>query len=76
MSRPSTGLSKSERSLRPLLVSRRDARVLLGGISTSTLIRLERKGLLIPKRLTRSPSGTVYYAYDNLLQLIGTIRHE
>jgi hypothetical protein len=41
-----------------LLVSRRQAAQMLGGVDVSTIRRLERTGLLKPRRLTRRPERT------------------
>jgi hypothetical protein len=55
-------------SVKPLLVSRKNASVMLGGVDASTLRRLEEMGALKPLRLNpRSPVGAVYYAYDNVV---------
>jgi hypothetical protein len=77
MSQSSTALSKHERrqrapsasdqTLKQLLVTRKDAAKMLGGISLMTLIRLEKEGLLKVRRLNRSPSAQVFYGYDNVV---------
>jgi hypothetical protein len=54
---------------RPLLVKRTEAGPLLGGISSSQLIRLEKAGLLKPVKLSKSPVGAVFYSYDNVLDV-------
>jgi hypothetical protein len=46
----------------PLLISRKDAAVLLGGISVATLIRMEANGTLHPVRLNRQArTSQVFY---------------
>jgi hypothetical protein len=69
MSIQSTSRDKNEkRSIHPLLVSRKDTAVMLGGVDISTIRRLEKEGLLIPKRLNpRSPTAQVFYSYENVL---------
>jgi len=52
----------------PLLVSRKDAARMLGGVDVSTVRRLEKAGILVPKRLNRrSPTAQVFYAYENVV---------
>ena len=55
-----------------LLYSRAQARILLGGISITTLIRLERRGILKPVRF--SATGQGFYARDNLVAAAGGLR--
>jgi hypothetical protein len=56
--------------LTPLLVSRADAAVMLGGVSVMTLIRLEQRGELQPIRLNRAAkAGAVFYRYTDLVAL-------
>ena len=50
-----------------LLHDRTEARFLLGGVSISTLRRLERKGLLRP--LTGSAGGKTFYTRENILEV-------
>ena len=54
----------------PLLVSRREAAQILGGVDVSTIRRLERSGLLKPKRLTRRPRGQVFFLAKNVFALV------
>jgi len=50
-----------------LLVSRKDAARMLGNVDVSTIRRLEKEGLLKPKRLNpRSPTAQVFYAIENV----------
>jgi hypothetical protein len=60
-------LKREPAKVQPLLVRRADARVMLGGVSTTTLVQLEQKGLLHPKRFARG--GTVFYDYANVVQV-------
>jgi DNA-binding transcriptional MerR regulator len=55
------------RNERPLLVSRKDAASMLGGCHPRTLVRLEKRGLLRPIRLT--PGGAGYYSPENIAEL-------
>ena len=74
MSARSTGLSDHEKrekrrapSIRPLLVSRKDACLMLGNVDVTTLRRLERLGVLHPKRLNpHSATAQVFYTYENI----------
>lgn len=51
-----------------VLVSRQDSKRLLGNVSTATLARLEKLGILKPIRLNSlAPRGQVFYARDNIL---------
>jgi hypothetical protein len=50
-----------------LLVTREEASRLLGGLSLSTLLRMERRGQLRPVKLTGSPAGKTFYRYGNVL---------
>ena len=52
---------------RPLLVTRRQARKMLGGISATTVIRMETAGVLHPIKLTRNPAGQTFYRKANVL---------
>jgi hypothetical protein len=64
MSTPSPDLTK------PLLVSRREAARLLGGVDLSTIRRLELDGQLRPIRLNkRSPTARVYFRYQEVVAL-------
>ena len=60
----------------PLIHDREAAGVLLGGCSTSSLIRFERMGLLKPIRLCGSPNGKVFYTDESLRQLIARLESE
>jgi hypothetical protein len=53
----------------PLLHDRTQARFLLGGVSISTLRRLERKGLLRPLKPTGSAGGKTFYTRENILEV-------
>ena len=56
----------------PLLVARRDAAAMLGGVSIATLIRMEAAGTLQPVRLNRQArTGQVFYRHDDLVRLAG-----
>jgi hypothetical protein len=55
---------------RPLLVSRKDAAVMLGGISMATMQRMEARGTLRPVRLNRdAKAGQVFYRHADLVAL-------
>jgi hypothetical protein len=60
---------KERLKVQPLLVSRADAAVMLGGVSVATMVRLEDAGLLHPKRLMGSPNGTVFYSFKNVTEV-------
>jgi hypothetical protein len=66
---------RDELSSRPLLVKRTDARPLLGGISTSQLIRFEKAGLLKPIKLSKSPVAATFYTYENVIELARGQQH-
>jgi hypothetical protein len=66
--RTSTGATRSDR-IRPLLVSRKDAAAMLGGVDVSTIRRLEQSGKLKPIRLTR-PRGQVFFSIENVNALV------
>jgi len=54
--------------VRPLLVSRRDAAVMLGRVEVGLIKRLEKQGVLHPMRLNpRSPSGQIFFNYDEIV---------
>ena len=54
----------------PLLVSRKDAAIMLGGISIATLQRMEERGTLERVRLNPdSKIGQVFYRFDDLVRL-------
>jgi hypothetical protein len=53
----------------PLLVKRRAARQMLGEISNSQIIRMEKPGGLKPIKLSRSPLAATFYAYENVLEV-------
>jgi hypothetical protein len=56
--------------LRPLLVKRRDAARMLGNVTTTTIRRLEKDGLLHPVRINpRSPVAMVFFKYDEIVAL-------
>jgi hypothetical protein len=55
---------------RPLLVTRKQAAEMLGGVSIATIKRLEQAGVLRGKRLNgRSPTAQVFYAYQNVVAI-------
>jgi hypothetical protein len=53
----------------PLLVNRREAARLLGGISISTMLRLEQSGALRPICLTDARTAQRFYSMDELKAL-------
>jgi hypothetical protein len=55
--------------VQPLLVNRHRAAKMLGGISTSTLIRMEQHGKLKPIRLSGHPSSVVFYRVEDVERL-------
>ena len=52
-----------------LLVTRADAAAMLG-CSTSTIIRLQREGRLRGVRLSRRPTGQVYFSREQVFRLV------
>jgi hypothetical protein len=56
--------ARTEARKQKILVAREDAAQLLGGCSTRTLLRMEKRGLLKAVRLT--PGGMVYYRMRDL----------
>jgi hypothetical protein len=76
-----TGLSKDEkRALRsghipttapaPLLLTRRQTQQVLGGISLSTILRLEKEGALRKIRLGRGGAAQVFHSMENVRALV------
>lgn len=58
----------NQSQLKPLLVSRKQAAELLGGVAIATIKRLEKAGVLRGRRLNRySPTAQVFYSYDNVV---------
>ena len=54
----------------PLLVSRKNARQLLGNVHMSTLWRLEKSGRLIPRRLNpNSKTSAVFYLVEDIKRI-------
>jgi hypothetical protein len=53
-----------------LLYPREETAVLLGGVCTMTIIRLERKGLLTPVRLWSSKNSRVYHRDEEVRALV------
>ena len=67
--------ASAPRSVRPLLVSRKDAGYLLGGVDVSTIRRMEKAGLLTPVRLNpRSATGSVYFRYDDIVAYVASLQ--
>lgn len=55
----------------PLLVSRKNAASMLGGVSVATIIRMELRGALIPVRLNpHSLTSQVFYRMRDLKALV------
>jgi hypothetical protein len=52
-----------------LLVERREAQRLLGGISGSMIIRIEGQQRLTPVKLDRSNNGKVFYQLSEVVAL-------
>jgi hypothetical protein len=53
-----------------LLISRIDAARMLGNISVTTVMRLEKEGVLKPVRLNpRKPTAQVFYRYESIAAL-------
>jgi hypothetical protein len=50
-----------------LLVTREEASQMLGGLSLSTLIRMERRRVLVPVKLSGSAAGKTYYRLGNVV---------
>lgn len=63
-------VQKSESAVQPLLVSRRDAAVMLGNVSVSTIVRLENDGRLTPVKLSTSRNGATYYRASEIEKLV------
>lgn len=58
----------AEALARPLLVSRRDAAVMLGKVDIALIRRLEKMGILHPMRLNpRSTSAMVFFDYNEIV---------
>jgi hypothetical protein len=53
----------------PLLVNRREAARLLGGISISTMLRLEQSGALRARTLTNARTAQRFYVYSEIVAL-------
>ena len=53
-----------------LLYTREQVGELFGGVSIATVRRLEREGKLKPVRLSRSPTGMVFFRKADVLALI------
>jgi hypothetical protein len=51
----------------PLLVDRIEALRLLGDISLSNALRLEKAGILKPIKLIDAVNGKVFYSYTNVV---------
>ncbi len=65
---PAPNSVSSNPPVKPLLVSRKAAAAMLGGVNVATIRRLEKEGLLKPKRLSpRSPTGQVFFAYEDVV---------
>jgi hypothetical protein len=57
----------------PLLVSRKNAALMLGGISVATIIRMEARGALVPVRLNpNSTTSQVFYRLSDLKALVSS----
>jgi hypothetical protein len=64
----SAASSNNQSQPKPLLVSRKQAAELLGGVAIATIKRLEKAGVLRGRRLNRySPTAQVFYSYDNVV---------
>jgi predicted site-specific integrase-resolvase len=53
-----------------LLLTRKQVAKLLGNVDVSTIRRLERAGRLKAVRLTKSPSGKVFFRREDVLRLV------
>lgn len=63
---------RSEQSARDkLLYDRAETGHLLGGVSTSTLIRLEETGKLVPIKPSGRENGKTFYTSENVHRLAG-----
>lgn len=58
-----------QKSPEQLFYTRRDSTKALGYSSTSSVKRLEKKGLLTPIRLSRSPTGMVFHSVAQVIAL-------
>ena len=54
-----------------LLHDREQTRYLLGGVSNSTIRRLELARKLRPIKLTDSPRAKTFYTHENILEIAG-----
>ncbi len=64
---PTNKLRTNRAPPKQLLVSRKDAAQMLGGVSTATIKRLEQAGVLHPRRLRRSLSAQVFYGIEEII---------
>lgn len=61
-------IANNQPELNPLLISRKQAAELLGGVTVATIKRLEKAGVLRGRRLNRhSPTAQVFYSYENVI---------
>lgn len=63
-------VQKSESAVRPLLVSRQDAAIMLGNISVSTVCRLEEGGKLHAVKLGQSKNCASFYRLRDIEALV------
>ena len=61
---------------RQLLYDRHAAKRLLGNVSLSTLIRLERAGRLQPRKLAGSAAGKTYYSAADIDAVAGAVAEQ
>jgi hypothetical protein len=64
--RPRVRTSTTDETHPALLVSRREGRRLLGNISETMVIRLEKLGVLDPVKPSGSPNGKTFYRLSNV----------
>jgi hypothetical protein len=62
-----TSIPSTEPTSSRLLYSRRQAQLLLGGVSVHTMIRWEHAGILRPIKPGNAPTGMTFYSHANLM---------
>jgi hypothetical protein len=71
ISDPEAQRRQRQRAAAQLLYDRATTAHLLGDISTSTLIRLEEAGRLVPIKPSGQPNGKTFYSAANVRRLAG-----
>lgn len=68
--------ARAEAKSNQMLVERKAAAVMLGGVHTDTLARMEKRGQLQPIRLTPSKSAKVFYRMSEIRALVDAVTKE